>query len=478
MRSGKSSLPTRQDSRPGCERPNCCLYEPRLWPVGRCDKRRQQLVKSRRAATVCQVSNTPIKGDPVTDSSGPRGDHEATCPCTESLCGDRSLHCGDDECVCVCDSAQLGTPTLATEGVAGDAEREPQGAHDPLCPNAKECTHSCGGCSCQADAFCQCDLIKQVRADQDATHERCLCNDINVLGRADGKVNFIAVGGVALEDRNEVLDEALDALHEIDGAAFMYIPRVDEHQTLVFLADVEEALEGLRYDAEVAETTPDTTGVSEPKKQTTGQKIALRPMTAREAANLVVLPSADAGNRKYSMLRKAREAAAAKRAETDRASGEPSYPEGTRYASRSEAVAAFWAALTPHLRNMDDSVDATELTDEDVRKSMQTALDWAGVTLPELEAQARTGEFTSYEAETVWSRIGHFVKKGIRPEADAESRVVVESREALEARRAEILNQLGMTLEQLAELADSQTLMPEELEAQEELQEIAFLLGE
>lgn len=35
--------------------------------------------------------------------------------------------------------------------------------HDPLCPNAKGCSHDCGGCSCNADAFCQCDLITKVR---------------------------------------------------------------------------------------------------------------------------------------------------------------------------------------------------------------------------------------------------------------------------------------------------------------------------
>lgn len=37
--------------------------------------------------------------------------------------------------------------------------------HDPLCPNAKGCSHDCGGCLCMADAFCQCDLIAKVRAD-------------------------------------------------------------------------------------------------------------------------------------------------------------------------------------------------------------------------------------------------------------------------------------------------------------------------
>ena len=43
-------------------------------------------------------------------------------------------------------------------------------AHDPLCPNAKGCSHDCGGCACNLDAFCQCVLIAKVRADQDRIH--------------------------------------------------------------------------------------------------------------------------------------------------------------------------------------------------------------------------------------------------------------------------------------------------------------------
>ncbi len=38
--------------------------------------------------------------------------------------------------------------------------------HDPLCPNAKGCSHDCGGCLCNADAFCQCDLIAKVRDEE------------------------------------------------------------------------------------------------------------------------------------------------------------------------------------------------------------------------------------------------------------------------------------------------------------------------
>ena len=38
--------------------------------------------------------------------------------------------------------------------------------HDPLCPNAKGCSHDCGDCLCLDNAFCQCDLIATVRADE------------------------------------------------------------------------------------------------------------------------------------------------------------------------------------------------------------------------------------------------------------------------------------------------------------------------
>ena len=38
--------------------------------------------------------------------------------------------------------------------------------HDPLCPNAKGCSHDCRGCSCNLDAFCQCDLIAKARDEE------------------------------------------------------------------------------------------------------------------------------------------------------------------------------------------------------------------------------------------------------------------------------------------------------------------------
>lgn len=39
-------------------------------------------------------------------------------------------------------------------------------AHDPMCPNAKGCSHDCGGCACNLDAFCQCVLIAKVRGEE------------------------------------------------------------------------------------------------------------------------------------------------------------------------------------------------------------------------------------------------------------------------------------------------------------------------
>ena len=56
--------------------------------------------------------------------------------------------------------------------------------------------------------------------------------------------------------------------------------------------------------------------------------------------------------------------------------------------------------------------------------------------------------------------------------------VVTETRAALLARREAILSALGMTLEDFRTLDETRTLTGEEWEAREELDEIAFLLGE
>lgn len=58
------------------------------------------------------------------------------------------------------------------------------------------------------------------------------------------------------------------------------------------------------------------------------------------------------------------------------------------------------------------------------------------------------------------------------------SLVVEETRESLQERRASILRHLGMTPVEFRRLVESRTLTSEEYEAREELDEIAFLLGE
>ena len=56
-----------------------------------------------------------------------------------------------------------------------------------------------------------------------------------------------------------------------------------------------------------------------------------------------------------------------------------------------------------------------EMTIDEIRVAMQKALDWAGVTLEDLEAQAAVRDFQSDQAEVAWFRISDFVKQGIRP---------------------------------------------------------------
>jgi hypothetical protein len=57
-------------------------------------------------------------------------------------------------------------------------------------------------------------------------------------------------------------------------------------------------------------------------------------------------------------------------------------------------------------------------------------------------------------------------------------RIVTVRHDDLEARRNQILDKFGMTLDELKALAVTRTLTGEELEAIEELREIEFLLGE
>jgi DNA-binding transcriptional regulator YiaG len=52
------------------------------------------------------------------------------------------------------------------------------------------------------------------------------------------------------------------------------------------------------------------------------------------------------------------------------------------------------------------------------------------------------------------------------------------TREDLEARRAEVLSRLGVSLEEFAETVQTSTLSGEEWEARDRLEEISFLLNE
>lgn len=56
--------------------------------------------------------------------------------------------------------------------------------------------------------------------------------------------------------------------------------------------------------------------------------------------------------------------------------------------------------------------------------------------------------------------------------------VVTVTREALEERRRALLDELGTTLEDFERLAETGTLTGREFDVKEELDEIAFLLGE
>lgn len=56
--------------------------------------------------------------------------------------------------------------------------------------------------------------------------------------------------------------------------------------------------------------------------------------------------------------------------------------------------------------------------------------------------------------------------------------VVTVRREDLLRRRAEILKRLGMSLEQFAEISTTHAMSGTEWDAREELDDIAFLLGE
>ena len=58
------------------------------------------------------------------------------------------------------------------------------------------------------------------------------------------------------------------------------------------------------------------------------------------------------------------------------------------------------------------------------------------------------------------------------------SPVVTMTRAELEGRRRALLDELGLSLEDFAALAETRTLTGHEFDVKEELDEIAFLLGE
>lgn len=55
---------------------------------------------------------------------------------------------------------------------------------------------------------------------------------------------------------------------------------------------------------------------------------------------------------------------------------------------------------------------------------------------------------------------------------------IMMTRAGLETRRSEILNRLGVSLEDFAETVQTNTLSGEEWEARDQLEEISFLLNE
>lgn len=123
--------------------------------------------------------------------------------------------------------------------------------HDPKCPFRpyQPGSGGTGGIALipeQPAVPCQCALIASVRAEEKQSHEHCHCNELNAIGRVDGRVDNLAIAGETLERRDRIMDEVEEALAEIDPAALLYIPQVDQDKTLVFLGDVHEAITKVR----------------------------------------------------------------------------------------------------------------------------------------------------------------------------------------------------------------------------------------
>ena len=132
--------------------------------------------------------------------------HDSACSCQESLCGDCSLHGGDDQCFCVCEPALRGTAMT----------------HDPLCPYSQPCPEewrnarliaaeglpvphrivsgSGGSCVQCSAGECVCDLIDKVRTNQEVE----TLSDV-----ADAAILFLGYTG---DEVRKLTVDALDML--------------------------------------------------------------------------------------------------------------------------------------------------------------------------------------------------------------------------------------------------------------------------
>ena len=123
--------------------------------------------------------------------------------------------------------------------------------HDPKCPFQpyRPGSGGTGGVALvpeQSATPCQCALIASVRAEEKQSHERCYCSELNAISHGDVRVEHLAIAGEILERRDRIMDEIEEALAEIDPAAILYIPQVDQDKTLVFLGAVQEAIATVR----------------------------------------------------------------------------------------------------------------------------------------------------------------------------------------------------------------------------------------
>ena len=123
--------------------------------------------------------------------------------------------------------------------------------HDPQCPFQPYQAGSGGTGNVaitpeQPAISCQCALIASVREEERKSHNRSRCTELDSIGHVDGRIEHISIAGEMLERRDTIVGEIETAIAEIDPAAVVYLPQVDEHQTLVFLGAVHEAIDKVR----------------------------------------------------------------------------------------------------------------------------------------------------------------------------------------------------------------------------------------